>query len=613
MKQVKDVSNDDKLIGDLEEHARDLRATFAKRDNDFRQYEYMYTMHTEESEWEKQQASTIKKTISPTARDKVAGMVRLLVSQSPVFRASSYGQDNQEKQIEAIESMLSRWWDQAGVVNRKPLHHDMILSLVLYDEAHTAITLMDDYDEDTKNDPRVKRVSDKTPVLFQVWSPRGGYPEFDELGLSAYYRESDDSWINIRRKYGKLLEKKMPEASGRRYGNAKVGLFYDLDYFGVWIDGKCIKLVQHGLPAIPVDVTFGNGSAFFENEEDKRQPVLYSLLRSKLWERENLMLTVIYSQLFAIGTTPLMVRKAVDRDPASLELNNRFGFSMATLKPGESLDIITNKGVLPNEMQSVADMTSRLIDGTTIQNAAFGEKGQGNSTFSETSLLAQSARLPLIGPQRMGGFGISSAVELALMLMKERGISYNKNGITIKPSEIPDDIEIKITLDVVMPHERLQSATIGKMLKDAEFASDEWIMNNVLGITDTDRMKRQINREQLNKLLSQQETQRLLQQLQQKQAQEEAEKQQLLQQASQPQQPQLQPEMAQQPQPEPQAQSMTPADVDNELLNNLYRNARPQMPGQSEAFRQSGLPPQMGGMIPGSGLAGSPNDEMVLQ
>lgn len=584
--------DDPKLETEIRDHIRSMESANVIRDKEFDEYERMYLM-----KWDSRpdDSDTVKPTMSPTARDKVDGAIRLMLSQKPIFHVESNSVTDKDK-VEQLETTLSRWWEQAGRVNRRPLEYDMILSAVLYDEMHTVITPIKDYLDKNKNDKRIKRIADQTPILFQSWNPHYSHCEFDEFGLCTYHRKTEDSWGNVSRKYGELIDKSINRNNNY---NTTVELYYDLDYFGVWIDGKNVWLEEHKLPCIPIDVTFGNGSSFFEKEEDKRQPMLFPLLRSKLWERENLLLTVVYSQLFSIGMTPIMVYRSASGDPLDLQMDNTNGFSVATLKQGESLDIISSKGILPQETQNVMQLTSDLVDESTIYGTAFGEKTQGESTFSETSLLAQSARLPLIAPQRMGGFGISSVVELALMVMKERNINFNKNGISLKAKDIPNDLQVKVTLDVILPHERLQNATVAKALVDGGFASLEWAQNNVLGITNTEEMKKQTIEDQATQLLIQQGLQSLLAKLQQAQQQAPVQE--------------AAPEQIPEPMPEqiPEQPMQAPGQqLGQEAIDQLYQNAMPQITN-SEAGSM-GLPPQMGGMIPGQqGLAGTVDEGLL--
>lgn len=602
---------------ELLKEATEVKAEYSTRDAEFDEYERAYLCKTQATSVS---GDMIKNTISPTARNKVEGVVRLLTSQSPVFRVESYSTEDQER-IDELETMLSRWWEMSGRISGKKLLKQMMESAVLYDEMHTAVTPLKTYSEQNKNDKRIKRMLDITPVLFQSWNPRYGYPVFDDLGLTMYYRETEDRWSNVRQKYGDLIDSKNENATG----NVKVGLYYDLTHFAVWIDDEPIITEEHGLSAIPIDVTLVNGSSFFEKYEDQRQPILFSLMRSKLWERENLMYTILYSQLFAIGMTPILVYRSTDNAPMGLKMDNTAGFSVATLKPNESLDILTNKGILPTETQNLMSMTTDAINNSTIHNTAFGERYGGDMTFSETSLLSQAARLPLIHPQKMGGFGISSVMELALTIMKDQGISYNSNGIVIKSKDIPKDLQINVTLDVVLPQERLQNATLAKMLVESGLVSSEWARDNVLGITNTSRMTVRITEELAHKALVQQSITDMIMKMQRADQLKQQEAQQGLQNAIQ----QGQQIMSQPPMQQPQEaiQQTSPYNagqlLEAEMLENLRQaamntqpdlmaNAVPQVePGAAQALGEAGLPPAMGGMIPGAGLGTVPEDQRL--
>ena len=382
---------------DIKNHAQDLKSIHGQRDREFDEYEKMYLMDftAEHSRYSGQ--DIMKLTPSPSARNKVLGACRLMMSQDPVFDIDASGID--QAKIEMIEKHISRWWYQAGRAAKRPLHYDMILSAMLYDEMHTAITIMDDYKVYNKNDKRADRVSKITPILFQSWNPREGYPEFDELGLCAYYRETKVRWSYVAQKYKELLKDNYSYFNKKVTDNVTLKIFYDLQNYAIWLDnGEPLICEEHRLPCIPIDVTLVNGSSFFEKEEDRRQPLLFSVMRSHLWERESLLYTVLYSLLFTLGVTPTFVYKTDSED--DLVQQNDGAITFYKMRRADTLESLDSKQVLPPEVQRLSEITGSLIDESTMYSTAFGEKTGNSQTFSETSLLQQAARLPLIGPQR---------------------------------------------------------------------------------------------------------------------------------------------------------------------------------------------------------------------
>lgn len=608
---------DRNVFEEIQAHARDLKGIHRTRDQEFDEYLKMYLMEFD-AEGSHFEDDTVKNTPSPSARNKVVNAMRLMISQDPVFDVKSQGWD--ETKEEVIEKNISRWWDQAGRAAKRPLHYDMVLSSLLFDEMHTAITVMDDYKKYNKNDRRAERISKMTPILFQSWSPRCGYPEFDELGLCTYYRETKVRWSWVAQKYKDLLSDTY--VNKKTTDNVALKVFYDLTHYAIWInDEDPFVCEEHGLPCIPIDVTLTNGTNLFEKEEDKRQPLLFAIKRSRLWERESLLYTVLYSLLFTIGVTPTYVYKTDTED--DLNYIREGGFNYLMMRKGDSFEPINTKGILPPEVQQMTEMTGELIDSSTMYNTAFGEKNNGSQTFSETSLLQQAARLPLIGTQRLGGFGISSTIEMALAMMKEKGLSFNSNGIELKASEIPDDIEIKAKLDVILPQEKLQMVNIGLNMQKLGMP-DEWIQNNLMGITNTKELKKLFVKQQAEASMIQYKIQQKIQKIQQKDQEEEQQKAAQLQQAVQAAQQAAAggpAPMAEEQQPEPQPAltqgQMLEAQMMNSGLNAMdtgqFAENTPGPQTVPGAEMEGGLPGTMGGMIPGQGLAGTPDENGVLR
>ena len=133
---IKDYQQFDKTspeYGMIVQHSQDLKNQYSQRDAMFELYEDMYNMNWKHDLRRKKAADTIKPTISPTARNKVLGAWRLLISQDPKFKVRSESADPEA--IENLENFISMMWQRTGKVNGRPLHHDIILSMLLYGEA----------------------------------------------------------------------------------------------------------------------------------------------------------------------------------------------------------------------------------------------------------------------------------------------------------------------------------------------------------------------------------------------------------------------------------------------------------------------------------------------
>jgi hypothetical protein len=213
-------------------------------------------------------------------------------------------------------------------------------------------------------------------------------------------------------------------------------------------------------------------------------------------------------------------------------------------------------------------------ESTIYKQVGGGGLGSGE-TFSSISLLSQSGRLPLVGIQRKAGWAIGDAMRIAFAILKADGSKYKarKDSVyaQLNKADIPDSLEIEVTLDADMPQDKLQQANIFNILQGK--ISQEWLMENILNIRQPAEMQRQ--------LMTEQATQMHLQMYMQKQAQQMQQAEQMAQQQA-----------MQQMQP-PQPQGPMP----NETMSNPM---------------QGGLPPEMvaGGTQGPRGAMGTPEEGM---
>ena len=628
IKDYKQFDRNSREYQDIIQHSRDIKNQYSARDAIFQLYEDMYNMNWKHDLRRKKASDTIKPTISPTARNKIQGAWRLLISQDPKFKVRS---DTAEPAaIENLEKFISLMWQRAGKVNGRPLHHDIILSMLLYGEAHIGINTIQDYKAFNPDDRRVDRIGKMTPMFFDVWNPKTGYPEFDKFGLTAFYREVqvEKSWV--RTNYAALLEDR-PDLQKRMAGSGWTTLktYYDLKYYCVDLDYDNIICCEHGLPCIPIAVTMSDGSGLFDRTDQSRQPLLYTLAQSRLWERENLYLTVTTSNLFAMGCMPLLVWTH-DMN-TKLKINNDDGVLKADLAKGESLDFVQSKGFLTTEMQNMGQMYKDYIDKSTVLDTAFGEAG-GGANFSEASLLSVASRLPLQSTQIQCGMALANAVDLALLTMKERKITYKHDDIQFSYKDIPADYEITCRLDMTQPQERLQRANEAAIILANGLASKEWTQENTIGVENTEEMNNKMLTEKVEAAFVDYRIQEIIQDMQARKQQQQQQQQQVLAQAQQQAQEAQQRSMqSQQQEQQMEEQAMLQQQqqanmgggqniprgqqLESDLLqmvqqqammNNMNPTGQEQMPeGQAERFEgggiPGGMPPEMGGLIPGGG------------
>lgn len=491
---------DTNQMKDIKDHCRQLQSDHGVRNKNFEEVELMFLMDWSEKKGKLNDESKI--TISPSARNKALGMFRLMVATDPVFSiATEKATDKERENAEDTEKAIARSWDQAGRINGNPVHYDNILSSILYSEMHTAITLTKDLvDHATKKEAgkekasarlaRAQRIANQTPFLYEPWNPKNGYPEFDRLGLCAYYYQEETTFGRIQADFGIDLPEKI--RNGKKYSKTKLHRFYDLENVAVWCDAGDIMLEPHNLPAIPVCVQLTEGSKLFPKPEDQRQMMLYTLMKSGLWRRENLALTVLYTLIFGIGANPLFIHTSPQGTQKKVSLDSSVPGGTIELENGESFGPLAMKGVIDPSLVQGYEIANQLTEESTIYSQALGQPVSRDSTFSEISLLSQAGRLPLIGTQRRGSWGISNIVETSLQLYKAN--PSNCAGFQLKASDISETLQVDTKLEVSLPQDKLQMANLAKILSDGDnpIVDRDWARENIMGIGQPGKMQERI-------------------------------------------------------------------------------------------------------------------------
>lgn len=481
---VKDMHTEMK---EIKERAAEVKLRFTKRNEYIETYNEMY--HMELNIDIPQGADLI---VSPDARNQVLGAARMMFATDPIInmRAPEEG-----KKLTKVENFIKIALEMSGKITGVPLHHELILSAMLYAEMHTGITLTADLlaraKATGKGVKRMERLAAMTPWIFVPYQPGTGYPEMGTYGMTGYYREVETTIRRLKEDFSDL-----PESLVGKKGSDKVTLsvWFDDDRKAVWVGGEDISIEYPDWPCFPVCVQLTDGSYLFDKEEEQRAPLLYTLMKSKLWEQETAALTAMYHFTKSMSAVPLFVHKSNSsaKEKLKIEYSKDRPYGVVELAQGEEFDIVHNKGTIdPNLMESY-QTARRLVEESTIYKAALGAPPEQASTFSELSLLATSGRAPLINPQKRGGWGISNILETAMLLSKDLNQEIKTFGMTLPASEIPALPMVDVILDIQMPEDSLQNASIVSTLTKAGVVSKEWLQEKILHITDTEGMTKQI-------------------------------------------------------------------------------------------------------------------------
>lgn len=501
-------SKDIEAWDETRDRASKLKAFYSARDAQAEEQRRMFHL-----EWkEKPEGDWIKETMSPSAYNSITGAVRLLTATDPQFNVSSEkGNKLARGAADRLEAAAKIMWDSSGRITGRKLHYEMALSSLLNAEivAYSSATAdLVEYAQQTQrkgNIVRAQRAQRLTPYLLAAHNPAACYTERDMLGVSAVLRSERVTWGSVCNIYGDDAK-----AAGGLGASASdmvmINEWWDYDRRVVWVDGHNDPIVwqPNEDDYLPVVSAITDGSLLWPEPERQRTPFLYALAKSKIWQRQNLMLTVIYSLVFGIGSNPLLVHET--DDDSDLQVDHSVPGFAFKIKKGDRLSALNEKVLDPSLMQGW-QLALGIDEESTIPRVALGAPPAGSMPFSAISLLAQSGRLPLIGTRQGIGDVAAELIGNSLQGMKRTGSGklYDRSGLEIDLSqdEIPQDVPIDCVVDVSLPQDKLQMANAALALKQGELVTTEWIQQNILGVGQTGKMSQDMMREQLGKFMLQ--------------------------------------------------------------------------------------------------------------
>lgn len=528
-----DSQYDLRMCKDAQEFAMQLKQQYSARNVMYRAMDDMYFVRDEEEAARRKLFENMKITRSPDAKSAIDGFIRLLGSTDPKISVpidpDMMGGDTLSSKLEIMaDTMLQA----AGRIGGDPIHYDILRSAALYSEIHISVESTQDellrlQDMDANlgdykaQIARAEKAAELTPYLFHVTNPIDGYPEIDGLGLRNMYRETKMTVGALIDKWGKRAQLAVDSGKNKRYNRfdvVTVGDLWDLENRHVWIQGieRPIWQDKHNLPFIPWVVSYVEGSRLFQRPEEQRMPFLYSLWKSGLWKRENLALTVFYTQLFALGTAPVLKHTlGPNGNIDSVNLDYTRPVNVVHVPEGDDLVEMDNRIVRPEVMQGF-ELAERKIAEATIYKQALGESLGGNAPFSSLALLSQAGRLPLVMAQRKSEWAIADMLQMAFEWMRyDKGqykSKYMKKHVDIKAGDIPENLQIEVSLDIDLPQDKLSQSQIAMNLVERRLASMEWARREFLQIDQSDVMDEQIWSEQAAQAIAQAQIQTMVQQ-----------------------------------------------------------------------------------------------------
>lgn len=447
----------------------------------------------------------IKETISSSGRDAVTGLKRILDSGDVQVTVKGKG-GNPDKVEDGLKHILKT----SGEYRIVSVEKDLNLSHVLYGPGILTVNLVDDmieslkspadlgngYAEVTggKNEYAVKKLEalkKKTPFMLDTISPRQSYPMFGQWGLVGHARKYKVKGAELNDTYG---------------CNCDPNKTYDVkDFFYQFerlIEAEGISeplmaeewVVRNdkneiiGSTTIPIFTRFAGGSSLFHEPEKQSQPLLYAKAKGNWHLRENLLWTYLMTAVYQQGLPgPTMIVNPEDSDQ-DVRVKYEKGIKIV-----EAKGTIQNLQVIDGDVLQMISILKDQASMQTVQPQALGEN-TGGTTFSQFALAAKAGLIPAIDPKEAEEQEYKDAFLHMLTRIKEEGIENE----VISPADIPDDVEVIVTIAPDLEQDDLRNAQTAVQLMNSNAGlSKEWIGTNVLKISDMNAVWEQAAKEKM--------------------------------------------------------------------------------------------------------------------
>jgi hypothetical protein len=473
-------------VAEMKAHAQQIINTYGRRDTDlFARYREMYFMEDENRR--PNNAAVDDRdwaiTVSPSSRNEVVGMVRLLDTSEIHIIAKSNGEDahNKDKIEKALKSILR----VSGEYRRARVESDAALSAVLYGPVVLYSESVDDIITVNKNAYRTRQLADirnRTPFLIRAINAEQSYPEWGEFGMISH------TW-KYKIKGGMLKERWGVDAKPDQ--TYTVYDIYDCENRLVYCDEIKGELFAgpHGLNGVPIVSRYAGGSSLFVEPERQVGSFLYSKAKSRLDKRENALLTAVATAINIRGLMGPLLAIDPDNVPETVRVEYAGGVRYIIAK-AQQLD---DKVIDPVVFQW-RQLLKEIGGESTIQQATLGV-GNNQGTFSGLAMLSSAGKLPLVDSQRAIEMSFRDVFLNILQRIKDEGV---ENSL-ISPQEIPDDLELEVSLEPNLPQDKLRNAQVAQSLGD--LVSDEWKHSNLLQIGDSAEMRKTAIKEAMIKAI----------------------------------------------------------------------------------------------------------------
>jgi hypothetical protein len=270
--------------------AQQLIDADVSRNELFTAYQKAYDM-----DWAlKEKAYWLRETISPDAHNAIRGTRNILSTTAPVISVPHDNNDRRAaERAEETAKALRLIFAAASNLREQPIeaeavHYGALDGWVVLKLAKTS-DLAKAKGLDAKRRERYKALAARCPFLVEVLDPRGVHVARGAHGLDCVVECQERTVSQVKAAWGPHDEL-FKDAKGTKL--LIVNTYWDYDETWVWAEGytqEPIYTATHKMPFLPYVV------------QRLDESMLHAVVKSHAWEWQNLVLTMMASQVFALG------------------------------------------------------------------------------------------------------------------------------------------------------------------------------------------------------------------------------------------------------------------------------------------------------------------------
>jgi hypothetical protein len=310
------------------------------------------------------------------------------------------------------------------------------------------------------------------PFALTVPNPKLCYVEYTMRGgvLRHAYRASL-KLSQIREHYG---ERETRFIEGGDDLDRTLVDYVDREVHCVYVEEapeKEILFERHELGFVPRQAAIATGPTFQEEEVNKRQSMLYTLDRARLWEAACLSLTLANSNTFAFLNPQWVKRSSNPAGDRMAKIDLKETGKVHIIGKDESIDVLA-KQLIPQEQFQMLQQIEIMAEAATMPKIMAGTAPFAGITASATHTLSTNARLITQPVAKAAGLALSEACQIILRMIAKQGDSvqvYGLNGVDeIAPSDlkqIGERVRVVVELRADVSLEKQMNAQLAAQLR----------------------------------------------------------------------------------------------------------------------------------------------------